>query len=354
MEFFDNVLAALTGVLNGLPQGILALAFGFASVPTALAFIIGAVGNTMVGSVAVISFQAETISLAGTLGRNIRERLSMIFFGASIMLVIGLFGMLERIVDWIGPVISGGMMAGVGLILAKISLDMAKKYPLVGYSSMAIAFVTYMLSESLVYTIATSVIISSIISFFVTKDEKSGLEVDKEKEKFRLQKFILNPVVIRGALAMATLNIGANIAFGNLNGQIAGSDVNVDHLAVISSLADMASSLFGGGPVEAIISATSDAPDPVLSGVMLMTLMAIILFAGLLPKIGKYIPGESIAGFLIVLGAIVTVPPNAAQALGGDGSIVGGVTMVVTAITDPFIGMVAGVITQAFFSILGG
>lgn len=147
---------------------------------------------------------------------------------------------------------------------------------------------------------------------------------------------------------MVCLNIGANIAFGNITGSIANSDVNIDHLAVISSLADMTSSLFGGGPVESIISATGSAPHPVLSGVLMMSIMAIILLSGLLPKLGKYIPSESIAGFLFVLGAIVTVPVNAALALGGEGSLVGGVTMTVTAITDPFLGMLAGLIMKLF------
>ena len=57
-----DLLAIIGVVLNGLPQGLLALTFGFASVPTALAFFVGAVGNTITQSVAPISFQAETIT----------------------------------------------------------------------------------------------------------------------------------------------------------------------------------------------------------------------------------------------------------------------------------------------------
>ena len=59
-----DLLAIIGVVLNGLPQGLLALTFGFASVPTALAFFVGAVGNTITQSVAPISFQAETITYA--------------------------------------------------------------------------------------------------------------------------------------------------------------------------------------------------------------------------------------------------------------------------------------------------
>lgn len=354
MEFFKDLLAALSVILNGLPQGLLALSFGFASVPTAFAFIVGAVGNTMVGSVAPISFQAETITLAGTMGKNLQERLSMIFYGGCLMTLIGLFGLLETIIEFIGPVITNGMMAGVGIMLAKVSVNMTNNNRVVGLTSIASGFLVYFITKDLVYTIAISVIISSAISIMLKK--KTDMEITG-REKIVMQKPILNMDIARGALAMVCLNIGANIAFGKITGEIANSNVNVDHLSVISSLADMASSLFGGGPVESIISATGSAPHPVLSGVIMMVVMAIILLSGTLPKLGKYIPGESISGFLFVLGAIVTVPGNAAAALSGGSmpfdSVIGGVTMTVTAITDPFLGMLAGLVVKFLASTIG-
>lgn len=345
LEFLKDILAAIGVLLNGLPQGLLALSFGFASVPTAFAFFIGAIGNTAVGSISVISYQAETIAVAGSMGKNMRERLSMIFFGATIMLIIGLFGFLERIVDFIGPVITHGMMAGVGLMLVKIAFDMMKNERLIGGSSMIVAVLTYMMTKDLVYTILVSVVVASIVAHFVNKDKEHPA---LPKEKIQLQKLTLNGAVIRGALAMVTLNIGANIAFGKINGEIANQDVNVDHLTVISSLADMVSALFGGAPVEVVISATSSAPHAVFAGVLMMVMMGVILLAGLLPKIGRYIPSTTIAGFLFVLGAIVTMPPNAAVtfAAGGNDAIVGGMTMAMTAIFDPFIGMLSGLIIE--------
>lgn len=39
----NDILAALGVVLNGIPQALLAASYGFASVPTAFGFIIGAV-----------------------------------------------------------------------------------------------------------------------------------------------------------------------------------------------------------------------------------------------------------------------------------------------------------------------
>ncbi|SJZ78120.1 guanine permease [Selenihalanaerobacter shriftii] len=337
----QDILAAIGVVINGLPQGLLALSFGFASVPTAMAFIIGAIGCGVLGLVAPISFQAETITLAGTMGNNLRERLSMIFFGATIMAFIGLFGMLENIINFIGPVITRGMMVGVGIMLSRVAINMSKDNKPVGFSSILAGVLMFVFTKDLVYTIVVSVVIGSIVSALFKQDNQI---VTDTKEEFTLQKPILNPMVIRGALAMVCLNIGANIAFGNITGSIADMPVNIDHLAIVSSLADMGSSLFGGAPVESIISATGAAPHPIFSGVMMMSIMAIILFAGLLPKLGKYIPTEAIAGFLLVLGMIVTVPNNVQAAV--DDPLVGGVTMTVTAITDPFLGMISGLIVK--------
>lgn len=356
MDIWKDILAALSGVLNALPQGLLAMTFGFASIPTALAFMVGAFGNAATSNVAVISYQAETITLAGTMGKNMRERLSMIFFGAAILLIIGLFGVLETVIDWIGPIITTGMMAGVGIMLSKVAWDMAKSDRVIGITSMLSAFVVYFATKDLVYTITASVVLSSIVYTFTKKKDVDQSGLPEIKEGFFRQKLLLNPMVIRGALAMVCLNIGANIAFGKINGEIANTAVNVDTLTIISSLADMVSSFFGGAPVEIVISATASAPHAVWSGILMMILMAIILVTGLLPKIGKFVPSASIAGFLFILGAVVTLPVNAIATLTGEGAgsgIVGGVTMIVTAITDPFLGMLSGIIVEFLMTVFG-
>ncbi len=75
-----DVLAALATVVNGLPQGLLALNYGFAAFPTALGFLPGIVGVLAFNQVAPISFQAESIVLAGTLGKDKTERLNIVFY----------------------------------------------------------------------------------------------------------------------------------------------------------------------------------------------------------------------------------------------------------------------------------
>ena len=77
-QILTDIMAVIGVVLNGLPQGLLALTFGFASIPTALAFFVGAIGNTVTQSVAPISFQAETITYAGTAGKNRSECCTMV------------------------------------------------------------------------------------------------------------------------------------------------------------------------------------------------------------------------------------------------------------------------------------
>ena len=40
----ESILTAIAVVINGIPQGILALSFGFAAFPTAIAFVICILG----------------------------------------------------------------------------------------------------------------------------------------------------------------------------------------------------------------------------------------------------------------------------------------------------------------------
>ena len=306
MEFIQDLLAAIGVVLNGIPQGLLAISFGFASVPTALGFVVGAVACGVLGSVVPISFQAETITLAGTMGKDLRERLSMVFYAGASMLVLGACGLLGVITDFAGDVIVNAMMAGVGIMLAKVSFGMIKENMLVGSVSLATAVVVYFFfGQNLVYTIVISLIVSSIAAKAAGQDVGGGMT--EKMGKLTFQKPAFNLRILRGALALCCLTVGGNIAFGSITGGIAGANANIDHLTIYSGLADAVSSLFGGGPVEAIISATAGAPHPVTAGVLMMVIMAAILFVGLLPKIGKFVPNQSIAGFLFILGAVVTV-----------------------------------------------
>ncbi|HHY38198.1 MAG TPA: NCS2 family permease [Clostridia bacterium] len=344
----SDLLAAVAVVLNGLPQGLLALTYGFAAFPTALGFAVGTLGALVFSQVAPISFQAESIVLAGTMGRDRQERLNIVIFCGIVMAIIGGIGLLEPTIDFIGPAILNGMMAGVGVILATVAINMIKQDYIVGGVSSAAALLTYGWMKDLVYTIVISVFVSSVIWILLKKknaEASFGAGVSSAEiptETLKRTPWKINPNVIRGTLAMITLQIGGNIAYGSITGSIANTPVNVDHITLYSGVADTLSAMFGGGPVEAIISGTAAAPHPHVSAVLMMGMMTLILALKLLPRIARYVPSQSIAGFLFVLGAIVVFPTNIGLGLQAD-PVIAGVTAVVTAATDPFIGMVTGV-----------
>jgi len=366
---FQDLLAALAVVINGIPQGLIALSFGFAAFPTAIAFVIGAAGSLAFNSVATISFQAETITLAGKMGRDIRERLTIVFWGGFFLFIPSCFGLNELIVSFIGNTVVCSMMAGVGLMLAYVSIEMLNSEKLSGSVSMVTAVLVWFLTKNLLYTIIVSVF-ASTVAYNVLKAQgkvtNENLVLLPEREKFSINniefKIWQYPRLLTHALALACLNIGANISFGKITGSIANVNANIDHLAIYSSLADMVSSFFGGGPVESIISGTATAPNPVRASVIMMLLMAAILLLKLLPVIGRYVHTAAIAGFLFVLGAFVTFATDiqlaiasapAPQGIFGAspwGMIIAATT-IISARWNPFFGLLAGLAVRFAFGV---
>ena len=256
----ENILTAIAVVINGIPQGILALSFGFAAFPTAIAFVIGIIGSAFFMSVATISFQAETITLAGTLGKDMRERLSLIFWGAALLLIPSLLGMNEALVDFIGPLVVTSMMAGVGIMLANVSIDLFKSEKWTGGVSVISALLVWFWTKDLAQTIIWSVILSTIfyvaLKFNADLRGKLGVEieeikVDKSREKFTTGDiqwdFWTNKNIVIGALSLACLNIGANISFGKISlKNILPTVVSFTHspFTFISTIACNSTSLF--------------------------------------------------------------------------------------------------------------
>ena len=253
--YMTDLLAAVAVVLNGVPQGLLALSLGFAAFPTALAFLVGAAGSFAFDSVATVSFQAETIAVTGKIASSRRERLSTVFWGGVFVLIPSLLGLNEKIVELVGPTIVTSMMAGVGVMLAYLSVDLFESEKLSGGVSMVSALAVWFITGDLAKTVIISVIIATI-AFNILKNmgkvEQQHIDFDMSNEKLTTGniewKIWQHPKIIAGGLGLMCLNIGANISFGKVTGSIAGVDANIDHLAIYSSLADMFSSFFGGGP----------------------------------------------------------------------------------------------------------
>ena len=346
----QDILAAVGVVFNGIPMMIFAMSYGFLAAPTAIGYLIGAGGMLMAGQVMPISIQAGTIALVGTMGKAVKERLSIALYAGLLMAVVGAFGLIHSIMEFAGTRVVFGMQAGVGIILARIAIDMVKSDKFVGFVSMAVALGVWFPTQNLVYTIVASVVVSS--AAYLAKNKPMNIEA--EKFSLALHKPIINFNVIRGTLALACLTVGSNIAFGNITAGMARAEANIDALTVYSGLANL-SALFGGAPVEAIISATGAAPNPMAAGILMMLMMAVILVTGLLPKLARFVPMQSIAGFLFVIGAFATIPGNAFNAFNGAVGaerLGAGMALLMTALTDPFIGLVSGTAVRmaaAFF-----
>ena len=368
-------LAVVAVIINGVPQLLYAQARGFAIKPAGFAYLIGAFGNLFTGSVTPISSQAETITVA-SVNKNLRNNVSSILLAALLMAGLGLCGGVNMIADFAGPAVVAGMMSGVGLMLAGVTLDMfgqEKRIVIVSVVSALVAYVVFLNDgNKVVWTIFISVVVSTVDFLFIQKrrvDMATLVEEGREAAEmsnewrfwkkaywsdFKLIKPTINVAVVMGALSIMMLNVGANISFGGITASIAGTTQNYDHLSIINSLADIPSALFGGPPIEAIISGTAGAPWPVMCGVVFMLATAILILTGVIGRLGKYLPAQSISGFLFVIGLIMTFAPNATSVASSDDSMSGFIAMGVTAWSkNPFLGMVAGIVVKFFGSYIG-
>jgi len=348
----QDVIAAVGSIFNIIPMMIFAMSYGFLAAPTAIGYIVGAGGMLVSGQIMPVSLQAGTITLVGSMGKTVKERLSMALYAGIVMAVVGALGLIHSIMDFAGARVVFGMQAGVGIILARVAINMIKADKFVGIISLAVALAVYLPTQDLIYTIVASVFVSSAAYYFKNR-EPAVTEV--EKYTLSLHKPIINYNVIRGTLALICLTVGSNIAFGNITAGFAGVEANINALTVYSGLANLGS-LFGGAPVEAVISATGAAPNPMAAGVLMMVIMAVILVTGILPKLVRFVPMQSIAGFLFIIGAFATTPGNAFNAFNGADRaefLGAGMAMLATALTDPFIGLVAGTLVRLAAPVLG-
>ena len=368
MNIGPFLLAVIAVIINGVPQLLYAQARGFALKPAGFAYLVGAFGNLMTGSVTPISSQAETITVA-SVDKDLRNNVSAVLLAAVFMVILGLCGGVTRIADFAGTAVVSGMMSGVGLMLAGVSWDMLKQERRVTLVSMISAIIAYALfindGNKVVWTIFISVAVSTADFLFLQKrrvdlstvveEGRKPVEMSGEwrfwkKEYWSDFKFIkptINATVILSALSIMMLNVGANISFGGITASIAGTQQNFDHLSIINSLADVPSAIFGGPPIEAIISGTAGAPWPVACGLVFMIAMAVLILTGLVGRLGRYLPAQSISGFLLVIGFALTFAPNLATVAASDNSMSGYIALGVTAWSkNPFLGMVVGVLVR--------
>jgi len=227
------ILAVVAVIINGVPQLLYAQARGFALKPAGFAFLIGGLGNLFTGSVTPISAQAETITVA-SVKKNVRDNVSSVLLAALLMMGIAAFGGVNKISDFAGVAVVSGMMSGVGLILAGVSLDMFNQEKRTALISIVTAIAAYAIffnsPNKVVWTIFISVVVSTADFLLLQKrrvDVTASVEEGRDylpssnewrfwkKEywkDFKVIKPRLNLAVILGALSLVMLNIGANIS----------------------------------------------------------------------------------------------------------------------------------------------
>ncbi|MHB9032059.1 MAG: NCS2 family permease [Anaerolineae bacterium] len=360
---FKDVLVALLSLLDVASGAILALSFGFMLMPSAFGFLVGGIGSLLTGSVTPVSFQQENLVLAKYMSQDLRARVTMILGAALITGLIGIFGLPQLVVDTIGAEIFLGMLAGVGIYLAKIGFDLALEDIIIGLPCLVVALVVQLWKNDLIWAVTASVVLGIIIKIVKDRITKAAVnpvnvpQYKSYKEAFKTELSIIKPVfsweVLIGVLAIATLTLGGNIAYTGINLSMSGTAPTYNQVTVISGLADFASSIFGGASMEVIVSATAAAPHAVISGAILMFGAALILLTGLVHKIAKWVPLAGMGGYLVAIGAILVLPPNAADAFKAGNPIVVGLTLVTTAVTNPFYGLVVGILAKVVMGWFG-
>lgn len=351
-----DVLAILALLPDVVGEGYVAIALGFAVMPAGVGFLVGGVLVLALGSVTPTSFEVESLTVTSRIAK--REWLTMCYIvlvAGVLGVILGLTGVFTEIVDWIeGPILSG-MMTGVGIILSMVAYDLLKDNKIVGIVSVTAAVLTFLYfstdENGLIYAIAVSVAAGLVAAQF-TKYEHVPVDLSKERirmiplDRFR---FLRNPVVIRGVLALLALRTGTSIAYTGINSDLASVTPTYDDTNIIVGAGGAASALFGGPPLEPIVVGTASGPNPVNAAGIFMFAAAVVVLFRLLPKFAVYAPVSAISGLLFVIGAMITVPGNIGGVVTEDDPFSGPATMVTTAATfDPFLGIVVGVIVRFF------
>ena len=397
----EDFIAAFSMLADVIGEALIAVSLGWALKPAGIGFIIGMVLLVAFRTVSPVSFEVESLTIVSRIAkRKWHVMIYAVIIAGIVGVILGSLGLLSAMVDFIGPSIQYGMMTGVGIILAVVAIDLIKENKVIGIVSAVVAFIVFFATiddpSSIIYALAASVVVSVVVARFVKFDP---ILPDPKREKFSMilpfrnlgslfRKFQTEDdtptgddkstgdgkkakviklltrndkiLLVRAALALIALRLGTGIAYPAINADIAGIDLITgsghsifDVNSIIAGMSGAASAFFGGVPLEPIISGTAASPNPVFSAALMMGLAAVILLLGWVGKIAKYIPIQAVTGFLLLLGALIIFPENAPLAM-EENPLVGGVTAVVTGVTmDPFIGLIAGLITKGMMLLFG-
>jgi AGZA family xanthine/uracil permease-like MFS transporter len=365
---FASIIAALGMCADGVAEGLYALRHRFSPRAAGIGYAIGAVVAWLYDAVTPITFTVESITIATREAKKPPQILYIVALSAVPSIILGATGLYSEFVGLLDRSVVAGVIAGVGIILARVGFGYISERPWLAGLATLTGVAAYALTQNLVYVIVASIVTGTAVEWIGFKwlgmggqgdsegaerqaesDEESGEEssAESEQETARFGLMVLKwnelvswPVLV-GAFSVFALRTGAVVSYATVNAQVAGGrDPTLDGATLMAGLGTFASALLGGPPVETTPAPMAAAPMPVFSTALFMGLMAAITLLGLVRRLGKFIPLQAIAGFLIVLGIPVVLPeqmPLAAQA-----PLAGGTALAVTALSNPFYGLLAG------------
>ena len=366
MEWLQDILFAVFTLGDTVGEGFVALGLGFAATATGIGFLAGAAFMLIFQSVVPVSFQVEGLTVVSR--RNNGDWRGMCYtaiLAGIIGAILGLIGVYGSIVGFIGEAIQGGMMVGAGLILSIVAFEILRENLTIGIVSALVAYLLFIpmsivnpdwaLVIALIGSVGAGVIVGRVRGGYEPVVSKPEIEKVSliPRSWAEIKTYITKPSVIRATLAILALRTGTSIAYGGIDSELlAGVEANPDVVNVTSGVASIFSGMFGGANLEPIISATAAAPHPVFSGVLMMVMMGALLLFGVLPKLGKWVPTQSIVGFLLILGTLIIIPENLPILMADPvpGAVAAGVT---AAAIDPFLGMVVAIIVRVLIGVFG-
>lgn len=347
---------------DGVAEGLYALRHRFNPRAAGIGYAIGAVIAWLYGAVTPITFTVESITVATREAKRPPQILYIVALSAVPSIILGATGLYSRFVALLDRSVVAGVIAGVGIILARVGFGYIRERPwLAGLATLA-GVAAYALTQDLVYVIVASIAVGTAVEWIgfrwlgKSKEDTeeaegqedegaAGEESEQEPARFGLlplkwRELLSWPVLI-GAFSVFALRTGAVVSYATVNAQVAGGqDPKLDGSTLMAGLGTLASGLLGGPPVETTPAPMAAAPMPVFSTALFMALMAAITLLGLVKRIGRFIPLQGIAGFLIVLGVPVVLPEQ--MPLAAESPLAGGTALAVTALSNPFYGLLAG------------
>lgn len=359
---FSAIIAAIGMTADGLAEGLYGLRHRFAARAAAIGYAIAALLGWVYQVVTPVNFTVESITVATHSVKKPPQILYVVALSAVPSILLGLFGLYSSFVEWLNPATVAGVIAGVGIILTRVGVGYLRERPSVAFPAVGAGVLAYALTGNLVVVIVASMAAGTAARYLIPQrfqpgarreaggdggedegdgDDGRGRHLFKGIHLTPLRwRDMFAPAVLIGAFSVFALRTGAVVSYDRVNSDLAGRSPEFDGVTVIAGLASLASGLLGGPPLEATPAPMAETSLPVFSTVLFMALMAVLTFAGLVGRLGRYIPLEAIGGFLVVLGIPVIMPENIPAAAGAP--LIGGTALAVTALTNPFYGLLAG------------